>query len=654
MPDLPPFAPPPAFLPGSDALILCRLAQDEPEWDEIAFIAAHDPGLSLRLLQAEPLAAGELERGLLTALARRLQALGDDLLRAWLLADESAPGALPAAAAQAPLTAACALLLARETGYPRPDEALLGGLWAPFALSAQPAPAWWAACGLPPVLLDALAIGRLDAAALAGVHPLARLLQLASRLADRDAEAVALPLASVFELAPERLLALRADAAARLTRDDGPAPRARVPPLAPLADDPYRAAAVLGLLGASFARLAPRALAGRLAIACRLFGLRDTPLLVGAGTGGLLRALPGSPAPLARLFDELKLRATDPHTIVAQTLHDGVERSIFPVAAGSAAADSQLARWLGARGLLCLPLARRAAVALIGMDAGHDPEPGLRWLQLRLLDTALAALHAASALERERETRDEVFRLGFRERHRRLVHEASNPLTVIRNRLELIALRHPDDAALQQETALIGGELERVDALLRRGVDPPQGSQERPSCDAAGVVEEMRAVYAGPLFEARGVGFELQVAQRPATVAMPASALRQVLLNLFRNAAEALGPGRALTVTLTGEIIAGGRNCLELSLVDDGPGLPSARRTALFDAGASSKGEAHQGVGLAVVKEIIDRWHGSIVCRSPHGGGTTFQLLIPLDRSDAVLASCDTDASHGLDSLTSE
>ena len=70
------------------------------------------------------------------------------------------------------LTAACALLLSRETGYPRPDEALLGGLWAPFALSAQPAPAWWAACGLPPVLLDALAIGRLDAAALAGVHPL--------------------------------------------------------------------------------------------------------------------------------------------------------------------------------------------------------------------------------------------------------------------------------------------------------------------------------------------------------------------------------------------------------------------------------------------------------------------------------------------------
>lgn len=652
MPDSSSLALPAVLLPGSAARILRALARDALRWDDAAAVAAGDPGLSLRLLQAEPLAAGELERGLVAALARRLEALGAQLLRAWLLAADPAPGALPAPAAQAPLAAACALRLARETGYPRPDEALLGGLWAPFALAVRPAPAWWAACGLPPVLLDALAIGPLDATAAAGVHPLARLLQLACALADPDREAAALAQACRLELSPERLRALRADAAAQLTGEPGPAPAAHAAPRAPLADDPYRAAAVLGLLGAGFARLAPQALADRLARACRLFGLRDAPLLVSAAADGALRCLPGSPVPLARLFDELQLRAADPRTIVAQTLQDGAARSVFPTA-GSAAADWQLARWLGARGLLCLPLARREAVALIGLDAEDGPEPGLRWLLPRLLDLALEALRAVLALERELEERDELLRLRFREQQRRLVHEASNPLTVIRNHLELLALRHPDDEALQLETALIGGELERVDALLRRGGDAPAAHEERPCCDAARVVEEMRAMYAGALFGARGIGFETRIAQRPATVAMPASALRQVLLNLLRNAAEALGPGQGLTLALTGEIVAGGRNCLELSVVDDGPGLPPARKAALFDAAASGKGESHQGLGLAVVKEIIDRWHGSILCRSPQGGGTAFQLLIPLDRSDPVLATCGADARQGRASLKS-
>ncbi|HMU16885.1 MAG TPA: sensor histidine kinase, partial [Thauera aminoaromatica] len=143
-------------LPDGASTILRMLAAQTPNWAEIALVAARDPALSLALLLADPLRAGELQDGLNAALRRRLERIGTDLLRAWLLGlghvgnqpDETADAAL--------LRAECALHLAIETEYPRPDEAYLAGLWFGLPRSAgwvsgrRPTlPALVADCGLP-------------------------------------------------------------------------------------------------------------------------------------------------------------------------------------------------------------------------------------------------------------------------------------------------------------------------------------------------------------------------------------------------------------------------------------------------------------------------------------------------------------------------
>ena len=74
-------------LPDGASTILRLLAAQAPNWPEIALVAARDPALSLALLVADPLRPGELQDGLNTLLRRRLERIGSDLLRAWLLGD---------------------------------------------------------------------------------------------------------------------------------------------------------------------------------------------------------------------------------------------------------------------------------------------------------------------------------------------------------------------------------------------------------------------------------------------------------------------------------------------------------------------------------------------------------------------------------------
>jgi len=115
--------------------------------------------------------------------------------------------------------------------------------------------------------------------------------------------------------------------------------------------------------------------------------------------------------------------------------------------------------------------------------------------------------------------------------------------------------------------------------------------------------------------------------------AIPASALKQVLLNLLRNASEALQPGQRLVVSVLPLVNVDGRNCLEIRFVDNGPGLPVERAQDPLSPRPSAKGAEHQGLGLSVVREILAQWGGTLLCRTQAGAGTSFQIFVPLEQS---------------------
>lgn len=648
-------------MPDGCATVLRLLAASSPNWPEVALVAARDPVLCLALLSASPLANGELDEGLNAVLRRRLERLGPDLLRAWLLGAVHAP-AVAGGDSLALLRGECALHLALETRYPRPDEAYLGGLWQHLAELASSLDTRGGSCDTPPkdpdqrpeftrivracglseALCDALALGTLLSEQLRGAHPLVRVLHAARLLAADDWQARTTEVAELTGLGSASIVSLRTDVAYIVSGHAVyPPPPGGEAALAIAADNPFREAAISGLLNAAFADLEAAGVADRLAIGAAFFGIAAEPILLAADDAGRLRSLlPAARNGTSTLIDELDLSLDDERSCIAMAARSG-ELTTHDWAGARphrSMTDWHVARWLGQQAFPCLPLpaAGHTAIAVLPGAAARSGAR-LRGLSAALLGAGARAIRAAQRRENDAATREAALQQRFREHVRKIAHEATNPLTVVKNRLELLGQQRADDTPLQDEMLLLNAELDRIDNLLRRASDLPVESAEAPSCRVTELLLEMRAVYGEALFAQHGIGFELRAARNVPDAAIPASALKQVLLNLLRNASEALQPGRRVTVSVMGTVILDGRAQVEIRVADNGPGLPADRLADLFSPRPSSKGGGHQGLGLSVVRDILAQSKASIMCRSQPGIGTSFQILVPLDQSGAVL-----------------
>jgi hypothetical protein len=693
----PRFAP----LPESSEAALRLLADGNPGWPELAAIAARDAAFTHALLAAAPLTKAEHGQELALLLSARLEQLGSDLLRAWLLhVDRPAARARSAerVLTHALMTAECALHLAIETTYPRPQEAYLAGLCHDLGrlwlLTAAPdyaelsngtvsetalvqeerkrygqdhaalAGRLVAEGGAPPQVVDAVALHHMMEEQAAAAHPLARLLWSAEILASEEHDTLLTSVSRITGLGEATLLSLRTDVAfltasnlrelgigqgngtplAPLLDSGVPASALPLPgaPLLPAAtslapNDYWRTVALQGLLRGGFGGVSTDVAAQRLRMACRLLFGREPPFLVGIDPRGQLVATTTRESEeVGRLFDELQLQLDDEASVVALAARTGATTSHFPGphSPGRSSRDWHLARWIGAPGLLCLPChtGQEHYVAVFGIDEHLEsaaPEQALM---------AILAASAATVLQAEKRQRDSDTALQasmaqhYREHARRIVHEVNNPLTVIRSYLGMIGQRLEHDEALRNEMGILHTELDRVGSLLQGLSQAPQTVAEAPRCSVAEVLLEMRALYGEPLFARRNIELDLRTVSGLPPAHMPPSVLKQVILNLFRNASEALLDGGKLTVSTPGTLIADGIPCMEIRLIDNGPGIPTERLAHLFESSPSAK-PGHQGVGLSICRELLSTWHASIVCRSQSGTGTSFQIFIPLDQS---------------------
>jgi signal transduction histidine kinase len=106
--------------------------------------------------------------------------------------------------------------------------------------------------------------------------------------------------------------------------------------------------------------------------------------------------------------------------------------------------------------------------------------------------------------------------------------------------------------------------------------------------------------------------------------------IQEVLGNLLSNALKFCSPGAH--VTLGAAAVAGG---VEISVADDGPGIPERDQARLFEPFAKltnrpTGGERSTGLGLSIVKEIVERHGGTITVESRVGEGSTFRVRLPL------------------------
>jgi len=123
------------------------------------------------------------------------------------------------------------------------------------------------------------------------------------------------------------------------------------------------------------------------------------------------------------------------------------------------------------------------------------------------------------------------------------------------------------------------------------------------------------------------------VAEGTADVRIDAGQLRQIMLNLVRNAQEAFEgrPGRIILDLQDGQAMLRGEKSkiAVLSVIDNGPGIPARIQPRLFDPFFTTK-PAGTGLGLAIVAQLVQNQGGEISFQSAPGAGTCFTVHLPV------------------------
>lgn len=214
---------------------------------------------------------------------------------------------------------------------------------------------------------------------------------------------------------------------------------------------------------------------------------------------------------------------------------------------------------------------------------------------------------------------------------RRLAHEIKNPLTPIQLSAERLQVKLADrlDEASRQTLKRSTDTIINQVAALKGLVDAFSQYAKLPAArierlDLNALINEVALLYEG----LRPPLLDLEAGLPP--VAGDAALLRQLLHNLLKNADEALAEVANPQVRVSTRRVQAG---VELCVADNGPGFPAELFNRLFEPYATTKAKG-TGLGLAVVRKIVEEHHGVIEVRNMDGGGAQVCVTLPLLESN--------------------
>jgi two-component system, sporulation sensor kinase E len=196
----------------------------------------------------------------------------------------------------------------------------------------------------------------------------------------------------------------------------------------------------------------------------------------------------------------------------------------------------------------------------------------------------------------------------------------------------------PADSAakLEQYLEVAKGEIHRLDYIVTQflGAIRPAPLQLK-LASLNGVVEKTLDLLR-PEVENRGIIIKTKLARQPTSTPIDATQIQQVLVNLVKNAAQAMTTGGVLTLQ-TGEHSDG----VWVSVTDNGRGIPQEQINRIFEPFYTTKKKG-SGLGLMIVQRIVRAHNGRIELESHVGKGTTFRVWLPLHERKPRLLEAKT------------
>jgi signal transduction histidine kinase len=282
---------------------------------------------------------------------------------------------------------------------------------------------------------------------------------------------------------------------------------------------------------------------------------------------------------------------------------------------------------------------RLIAFSLLGESRAHarDAAPMLSLLNAlaqtatNALDTRmlLEDLHRSHALMKrtDRLKSLETIAGGF-------AHEIRNPLTSIKTFIQLAPERKDDPDFIREFSRIVLDDVYRIERLIEEILDYARYMEPKLTEEDLNDIVSSCLYFIEVKADSRGIKIEKELVSDPPRVMLDRQQIKQVFLNLFLNALDAMsergGVLRVRTRTLTRP---GGKPWVQIEIEDTGQGIPDANLEHIFDPFFTTKHESGEhegtGLGLTIVHQIIEEHHGEIRVKSIPGSGTTFYVNLP-------------------------
>ena len=264
-------------------------------------------------------------------------------------------------------------------------------------------------------------------------------------------------------------------------------------------------------------------------------------------------------------------------------------------------------------------------------DGGPRPdEDELRTMGNHLRDLMSDMTDTRSRLERSRlrlltaEKLASVGRLAAT-----VAHEIRNPLTAIKMWLFSIQEAAEGNADLCRKLGIISEEITRLESIIRKFLEFSRPVELKCQPQKVGLVIGQTLGLLEPRLKEGKIRVTCEPTGGLPAILADADKLKQVLINLLGNAADAMVQGGEIRLATTLEKDADGRRMVVVRICDTGPGIPQDVQSRIFEPFFTTK-DTGTGLGLCIAAHIMARHGGSLVLESSTSSGTTFAVWMPI------------------------
>lgn len=216
-----------------------------------------------------------------------------------------------------------------------------------------------------------------------------------------------------------------------------------------------------------------------------------------------------------------------------------------------------------------------------------------------------------------------------------VAHEIRNPLTAIKARLFTQRKLLPEDSEPLEDNRFISDEILRLDTIIKDFLLFARPSE--PQFEMAKATTPFREL--GDLFrpelEKDSIELKCEFLADP-QIKADSQQVKQVLLNLIKNAAESIGQNGMITLRTRTKLARLGTRSAHVAVLeveDTGKGIPSEVQKRLFDPFFTTK-ETGTGLGLSIAARILEKHGGALEYQTQVGRGTVFSVILPIAQCD--------------------